>query len=362
MAKIYTILGTRPEIIRLSRIIPKLDELCEHTVIHTGQNYDERLNDIFFTELKIRQPDVFLGAKTGNFGEQIGVMFEKLETLLTENRPEKVLILGDTNSGLCAIVCERLGIPVYHMEAGNRCFDKRVPEEINRKLIDSISSFNLPYTQLSKENLLRDGVSKNKIFVTGNPIHEVLNYYSESIENSQVLKKLKLKPNNYFLSTFHRAENVDDHLTLKQIVGGLSLIASNYKIPVICSIHPRTMDKIKKWTIEVEDPNVRFYEPFGLFDFVKLESHAKCIISDSGTVAEESCILGVPNVIIRNTTERPEVIECGSNILAGTNCSKILNCTQLMTDMEAEWDIPEGYNVHDVSDRVVKILLGEHIK
>ena len=362
MSKILTILGTRPEVIRLSRIIPKLDKLCEHTLVHTGQNYDTRLNDIFFSELKIRQPDIFMGSKTGDFGEQIGLMFQKIEELIIKQKPNKVLILGDTNSGLCAIVCERLGIPVYHMEAGNRCFDKRVPEEINRKIIDSISTFNLPYTQLSKENLLKDGVSKNKIFVTGNPIYEVLEYYHEDIEKSKILKTLGLKPKQYFLSTFHRAENVDDHLTLKQIVGGLSIVASTFKQPVICSVHPRTMDKIKKWTVHADDPNVKFCEPFGLFDFVKLEKNAQCIISDSGTVAEESCIVGVPNVIIRNSTERPEVIECGSNMLAGTSASDISRCVKIMVDMEPEWDTPEGYGIRDVSDRVVKILLGEHLK
>jgi UDP-N-acetylglucosamine 2-epimerase (non-hydrolysing) len=359
---ILTILGTRPEIIRLSRIIPKLDSECNHTLVHTGQNYDTKLNDIFFHELKIRQPNAFLGIRTGNFGEQIGLMFQKLEDMLTNRRPDKVLILGDTNSGLCAIVCERMGIPVYHMEAGNRCFDKRVPEEINRKIIDSISSFNLPYTKLSKENLLNDGVHKSKIFVTGNPIAEVLDYYAKDIEKSDILKRLKLKPKGYFLSTFHRAENVDNVMTLKQIVGGLSITASHYATPVICSVHPRTMDKINKWTVHADDPNVNFCDPFGFFDFVKLEKNARCIISDSGTVAEESCILGVPNVIIRHSTERPEVIECGSNILAGTGCTQMAKCVDIMLNAEQNWKIPEGYDVMDVSNRVVKILLGEHTK
>ena len=360
--KILTILGTRPEIIRLSRIIPKLDKLCTHIVVHTGQNYDTKLNDIFFKELKLRQPDIFLGSKTGNFGDQIGLMFKRIEEILLEHKPDKVLILGDTNSGLCAIVCERLGIPVYHMEAGNRCFDKRVPEEINRKIIDSISSFNLPYTKLSKENLLNDGIPKNKVFITGNPIYEVLNYYFKDIDKSNILKELKLKSGRYFLSTFHRAENVDNYLVLKQIIGGLSLIALHFKMKVICSVHPRTMEKLKRWDVVAENPNVLFFEPWGLFDFVKLEQNAACVISDSGTVAEETCILEVPNVIIRNTTERPEVLECGSNILAGTDCINIERCTGIMLKTNSDWAIPEGYDVPDVSDRVIKILLGEHIK
>lgn len=358
---VLTLLGTRPEIIRLSRIIPKLDEICTHILVHTGQNYDAKLNDIFFRELRIRQPDVFLGMKISDFGEQIGYMFQKVEEILREKKPDKVLILGDTNSGLCTIVCERFGIPVYHMEAGNRCFDKRVPEEINRKIIDSISSFNLPYTQLSKENLLHDGVPKNKIYVTGNPISEVLRYYNSEIDHSKILKTLHLNRKDYFLATFHRAENVDDHLTLKQIVGGLSMVASTLKMKVICSVHPRTLDKIKKWSVNAEDPNVIFCEPFGFFDFVKLEKEALCIISDSGTVCEEACILKTPNVIIRETTERPEVIECGSSMIVGTNCTKILEGVQIMIAVGSDWEVPKEYTYPDVSDRVVKIILGKHI-
>ncbi len=358
--RIMTALGTRPEILRLSRILPKLDKVCEHILVHTGQNYDKMLSDIFFTELKLRQPDYVLGNKSSNFGEQIGLMFQKLEELLIKIHPDKVLILGDTNSGLCSIVCERLGIPVCHCEAGNRAFDKRVPEEINRKIIDSISTFNLPYTQLSKENLIHDGVSKNKIFVTGNPIYEVLNHYSHEIEKSKILKKLGLKKNKYFLSTFHRAENVDNPQILRQIIEGLSLIAYCYKQFIICSIHPRTRDRINKLSEIVENPYIMFCDPMGFFDFVKLESNAKVIISDSGTVSEEACILGVPNVIIRNSTERPELIECGSSMLAGTNPANIKKAVKLMIEIGENWTIPEGYNNENVSDIVIKILLGEH--
>jgi UDP-N-acetylglucosamine 2-epimerase (non-hydrolysing) len=359
--KIMTILGTRPEIIRLSRIMSKLDLLCDHTLVHTGQNYDTRLNDIFFKDLRLRPPDIFLGAETGNFGEQVGSMFQNLEKILDEKKPDKVLILGDTTSGLCAIVCERKGIPVYHMEAGNRCFDRRVPEEINRKIIDSISSFNLPYTALSKENLLHDGVLKNRIFVTGNPIREVLDYYDDHIKKSRVLKRLGLKKNKYFLATFHRAENVDDRNVLREIVSSLSLIAGEYGMPVICSVHPRTTDRLKKWGITPADlDDVIFCEPFGFFDFVTLEGNASCIISDSGTVAEEACILGTPNVIIRKSTERPELIECGSSILAGTHYEDILRGVQVAYNTECDWTVPKGYGGIDVSDCVVKILLGRH--
>jgi UDP-N-acetylglucosamine 2-epimerase (non-hydrolysing) len=358
--KIMTILGTRPEIVRLSRIIPKLDRLCDHILVHTGQNYDSKLNDIFFQELNIRQPNIFLGVKTPIFGEQIGVILQKCQGIFEKEKPEKILILGDTNSALSSIVAERMGIPVYHMEAGNRCFDKKVPEEINRKIVDSISSFNLPYTNLSKENLLHDGVPKNKIFTTGNPIYEVLEYYKDKIEKSRILKTLRLCERNYFLSTFHRAENVDEYLTLKQIVGGLSFLANSYRMKVICSVHPRTLDKIKKWSVHADDPNVIFCEPFGFFDFVKLEKEALCVISDSGTVCEETCILHTPNVIIREATERPEVIECGSSILVGTSCTNIEKGVKIMLDSFLEWRIPFEYGYKDVSDRVVKILLGAH--
>jgi UDP-N-acetylglucosamine 2-epimerase (non-hydrolysing) len=356
--KIVSILGTRPEIIRLSRIIPKLDQFCEHIVVHTGQNQQACLSDIFFSELEIRQPNYFLDS-AGTVGEQIAVMFPKIEKIFEDEKPDKVLILGDTNSALCSFIAERKQIPVYHLEAGNRCFDKRVPEEINRRIIDSISSFNLPYTYLSKENLLREGVSKNKIFVVGNPINEVIKYYRKDIDKSNILQRLKIKPRNYFLSTFHRSENVDDVMTLKQIVGGLSLVGQTYQLPVICGIHPRTLDKIKKWTVHADDPNVRFCDPVGFFDFNMLIKNALCVISDSGTVAEETCILRIPNVIIRQSTERPETIECGSSILAGVNCSNISKCVKIMVGKDSNWKIPDEYLYENVSDRVTRILLGE---
>lgn len=359
--KIMTILGTRPEIIRLSRILPKLDASCDHTLVHTGQNYNTKLSDIFFVDLRLQEPGVFLGADTEGFGQQVGDMFGRLDDVLNNIRPDKVLILGDTTSGLCAIICERRGIPVYHMEAGNRCFDWRVPEEVNRKIIDSISSYNLPYTPGSKENLLHDGVPKSRIFVTGNPIKEVLDYYGPGIKRSKVLRRLGLKKKKYFLSTFHRAENVDDYSTLKQIVAGLSLAAGEHGMPVVCSIHPRTADKMKTWDITAADPtDVIFCEPFGFFDFVALEESAACIISDSGTVAEEACILGVPNVIIRRSTERPELVECGSSILAGTHYEDILRGVQVARNTEFKWSMPEGYDVLNVSDAVINILLGRH--
>lgn len=359
MKKILTIISTRPEIIRLSRIMPRLDELCDHTVVYTGQNYDPRLNDIFFNELHIRKPDIFLDANKGSFGDNIGHMFVGIEKVLNEISPDKVLILGDTNSSLCAIICKRLGISIQHLEAGNRC-GEWIYEEINRHLIDSIADIHLPYTNLSKENLLREGISKSDIFVVGNPINEVLFHYKDSIDKSGVLNHLGLLPGKYFVATFHRAENVDNEETLTQILLGLSQVSEICGVPVICSIHPRTRDKMTKGCLSVNDSNIILCEPFGFFDFVKLEMNAACVISDSGTVAEETCILHTPNIIIRNSTERPEVIEAGSSILVGTNSTNIVEGVKIMLGSSClDWVVPEEYLYSDVSNRVVKILLGK---
>ena len=360
--KIITVLGTRPELIRLSRIIPKLDKTCEHILVHTGQNYDRRLNDIFFYDLMIRPVGYYMGAK-GTMGEQIATILKESEKIFKKEKPDKVLILGDTNSGLAGIIAERMGIPVYHMEAGNRCYDKTVPEEVNRNIIDHISSYNFPYTPRSRENLIKEGIDRTKIITSGNPINEVLNYYRYNIEDSNILNKLKLESKKYFLATFHRAETVDIKERLEQIVKGLELVGKKYKIPVICSIHPRTLNKMIEFKINIKeilnDKNfVKFQEPFGFFDFVKLEKNALVTISDSGTVAEEACILGTPNIICRDTTERPETIEVGASILSGVNAENILRCTDIMIKKEYKWKQPEGYTDTNVSDKMIKYLMG----
>lgn len=359
--KIATILGTRPEIIRLSLIIKRLDKLAEHVLVHTGQNYEESLNDIFFKELGIRKADYFMEVKSATLGGQIANIMEGTEKVLRSVNPDKVLLLGDTNSCLSAIIAERMGIPVYHLEAGNRCFDLKVPEEVNRKIIDSISSHAIPYTPGSRENLLNEGIHPSRIFVSGNPIYEVLCHYADKIERSNVLERLKLESGKYFLLTAHRAENVDVRERLMQIFEGLDQINQEYGLPVICSIHPRTKSKLLQFHIDVPNKQIRLYEPFGFFDFVKLEKNALCVLTDSGTVQEECCIFNVPTVTVRDSTERPETVQCGSNIVSGVKAEKIFSCTQAMLQGRRTWKYPEGYTDENVSEKVAKHIMGESL-
>ena len=355
MVKVLTILGTRPEIIRLSRIINKLDNLVDHKILHTGQNYDPLLNDIFFKELGLRNPDIIIDNKGSSFAEQIGNTFIGVEKFINEFNPDKVLILGDTNSGLAAFICERMGVPVYHMEAGNRCYDLKVPEEKNRKVIDSISTINLPYTNLSRENLLREGIPNNRISVTGNPIKEVIDFYTDRIQQSTILNDLNLMPSSYIIATAHRAENVDHDTRLQNIFRAFEEISKEYKIVFSC--HPRTRQKLEKFKIDTSNPNIIILEPFGFFDFIKLEQNSVMAISDSGTVQEEMCLFHIPTVTIRDTTERPETVWCGSNIVSGLNTDQILLSYKIMKSVERNWEIPQGYNKDNVSDTVINILL-----
>lgn len=357
--KVMTILGTRPEIIRLNIIIKKLDRLAEkHILVHTGQNFTFNLSDVFFSELNLRKPDYLLNNNMMTLGSQLSTIYKNLETILMTERPDKVLILGDTNSALSAIMAERLGFPVYHMEAGNRCFDLEVPEEKNRRVVDAISSYNLPYTPQSKENLIKEGIPLHRIFVCGNPIYEVLTNYAPQINSSTILTKLSVQANDYFLVTIHRSENVDYPDRLEEIISGLNLIAESFNKRLICSMHPRTQSQIiKNPTLEVH-PLVEFHEPFGFFDFVKLEQNALCVLTDSGTVQEECCLFHIPTVTIRKTTERPETLACGSNMLSGINAQQILNCTKVMTQLPRNWTYPAGYDDENVSDKVIKLLLG----
>jgi len=355
--KLLTILGTRPEIIRLSRIIPKLDDQlgANHRVLHTGQNYDPTLNDIFFKDLGLRRPDVVINNTDASLGDQLGNMFKGVEEDLKKFRPDKVLILGDTNSSLSAILYERLGIPVYHMEAGNRCYDLKVPEEKNRRIIDSVSSFNLPYTRQSRENLLREGYPSDRIFVTGNPILEVMHHYRSQIQKSDILHELQVEPKKYVLVTSHREENVDIRYRLYNIFDALAEIAKEY--PVIFSCHPRTKKTMKQFGIEIADKNqIKIVEPLGFFDFIKLEQECKLAITDSGTVQEEMCLHKIPTVTIRDTTERPETVWCGSNIVSGLNKNAILRCYKQALTIPTDWDAPSGYEQTNVSDTVVNIL------
>ena len=352
--KILTILGTRPEIIRLARIIPKLDQASDHRILHTGQNYDATLNDIFFDQLRLRKPDRVLESR-GTIGQQLAAIMIGVEQYITEFQPDAVLVLGDTNSGLSAIVCERMGVPVYHMEAGNRCYDLLVPEEKNRKLIDSISTINLPYTQFSRENLLREGAANNRVFVTGNPIKEVLDYYSNDIESSNILDQLNLTAGQYIIATAHRAENVDNPNRLNQILDAFEIISQQY--PIVFSCHPKTRQRLANRKLS---DRIIVTEPMGFFDFVKLEQHSRLAISDSGTVQEEMCLFQKPTITIRATTERPETVMCGSNIISGLETQRIVDCYQQALTL-GNWTVPEEYTRSTVSDVVVNIILGNHV-
>jgi UDP-N-acetylglucosamine 2-epimerase (non-hydrolysing) len=356
--KIATVFGTRPEIIRLSRVIPVLDSLCEHVLIYTGQNHDPLLSDIFFDELGVRRPDHHLGVATSSFGAQAGEMIAKSAEAFASIRPDRLLILGDTNSGLAAFPAARMRIPVFHMEAGNRCYDDRVPEEINRRVIDHCSDVLMPYTERSAENLVREGIARDRVFVTGNPIREVLDAYSERIDASDILQRFGVDRGEYFLVTLHRAENVDAQERLDSFLRGLSLVAEEYAKPMIVSVHPRTADKLARFGLAPESGRVRLLPPLGFFDFVKLEKNAACVLSDSGTVQEECAIFHVPNVTLRDVTERPETIECGSNILAGAAAESILSSVRIALGTSIDWTPPAEYMASDVSRTVAKIVLG----
>ncbi len=356
--KVMTVLGTRPEIIRLSLIIPKLDKYCDHVLVHTGQNFEDSLNSLFFTELKLRQPDYSLQVKGANFGEQIGRILAASEKVILKEKPDRLLILGDTNSGLVSIIAKRLGIPVFHMEAGNRCYDDRVPEEVNRRVIDHSSTVLMPYTHRSKENLLAEGIPGRRIQVIGNPINEVIKHYTRKIDGSRALEKLKLTPRKYFLVTMHRAENVDHKDRLKSVLQALDMINKRYRLPVIVSLHPRAKSKMEKFSLKVTNKGIQLLEPFGFFDFTSLEKQAHCVITDSGTVQEECCIFKVPNITIRDVTERPETLECGSNMLTGVSPEYIMKALEVVLNEKSTWEPPTEYLAENVSSTVVKILLG----
>lgn len=353
-----TIFGTRPEIIRLSLVMKVLDQHCEHITVHTGQNYDDSLSDVFIRELDVRAPDVHLGIKSKSFGEQIGQILAKVDEALESHKPDRVLILGDTNSALSAIVAARRQIPVYHMEAGNRCYDDRVPEEVNRRIIDHASTVLLPYTERSKDNLVREGIERERIFVTGNPIKEVLDSFAGQIDASGVLEQLDLRPFEYFLVTLHRAENVDLPERLHKITTALSAVAAKFGKPVLVSVHPRTAEKLEEQGIRPDVTQVRLMNALGFFDFVRLEKNALAVLTDSGTVQEECAIFGIPNVTLRDVTERPETIECGSNILCGADQETILKAVEIAIAQPAAWKPPREYMAENVSQTVSRTILG----
>jgi UDP-N-acetylglucosamine 2-epimerase (non-hydrolysing) len=355
--KIATIVGTRPEIIRLAECIKRMDRLFDHVLIHTGQNYDYNLNEIFFEELELRKPDYFLGVAGQHLGETIGNIISKTYQVFIDEKPDGVLVLGDTNSVLCTIAAKRLKIPIFHMEAGNRCFDQNVPEEINRKISDHISDINLTYTEHSRRYLLSEGFRKDHIFVTGSPLREVLNKYSEKIGQSNVLKEMSLISGNYFVVSAHREENIDLNDNFKILANSLNSVAKKYQLPIIFSTHPRTNKRIELEKI-VFDPLIRNVPPLGFFDYVNLQKSAFCVLSDSGTISEESAMMDFPAVSIRTSTERPEAIDAGTIVLGGIQEEEVLNAIEIVksTYVPQSSQLPADYNVTNTSNRVVRVI------
>jgi len=358
--KVVTILGTRPEIIRLSRVIAVLDRHTDHTLIHTGQNYDYELNQVFFEDLEIRRPDRFLEAAGANAAETIGFVIAKSSAALAEIRPDAVLILGDTNSCLAAIAAKRLRIPVFHMEAGNRCFDERVPEEINRRIVDHISDINLPYSDISREYLLREGISADRVIKTGSPMFEVLTHYRTKIDSSNVLARLGVHEEEYFTVSVHREENIDSPRNMRRLVEVLEGVANTYHLPVIVSVHPRTQKRLDAERV-VFPSEVRLLKPMGLSDYVHLMMHARTALSDSGTITEESSILNFPALNLREAHERPEGMEEGSVIMTGLNRERVLESLKVL-EMQARGTHRmlrqvADYAVPNVSEKVLRILL-----
>jgi len=357
--KVMTVLGTRPEIIRLSAVIKACDKYFEHILVHTGQNWDYTLNEIFFKDLELRKPDFYLDAVGENLGETIGNIIAKSYKLFGEVKPDALLILGDTNSALSAIAAKRLKIPIFHMEAGNRCFDQNVPEEINRKIVDHISDINLPYTEHSRRYLLSEGIRKEYIFVTGSPMPEVLNNCSDSINGSNILTELKLEKDKYILVSAHREENIDIEENFMDLVNSLNSVAEEFKIPIIYSTHPRSWERIEEKKIKF-NPLVKKLKPFGFIDYNKLQQNAFCVLSDSGTLSEESTILNFPAVLIRTSTERPEVLDKGSIIIGGIKSGEVIQAVYSAVEMFRAMDnrniLPVDYQDMNVSMKVVKII------
>lgn len=359
--KVMTIIGTRPEIIRLSRTMVLLDEHLNHKIVHTGQNYDYELNEIFFKDLGIRKPDYFMNVDTSTLGSAIGDIIRKSEEILNKEKPDAVLVLGDTNSCLSAYMAKRMKIPIFHMEAGNRCFDFNVPEEINRRIIDHIADFNLVYTEHARRHLISEGLPHRRIYLTGSPMNEVLNYYSAKIEKSKILNTLKLKEKKYFVVSVHREENVDNHENLVKILDVLKSLSKRYNYPIIVSTHPRTRKRLKEFNNLKLDKNIRFLKPFGFLDYIKLQKNAACTISDSGTISEESAILSFPAVSIRESMERPEAQDSGTIILTGFEVKNVMNSIEITIknhDLGKYEDISADYKIKNTSWRVLKLIIG----
>jgi len=358
--KVMTIVGTRPEIIRLSRITAKLDQYCDHIFVHTGQNYDYELNEVFFKELEIRRPDVFLETAGKTASQTIGQVIMAADEVFEKYQPQALLLLGDTNSALSAIPAKRRRIPIFHMEAGNRCFDARVPEEINRRIIDHVADINMPYSDIAREYLVKEGLPPDQIIKTGSPMREVIEYYLPKIEASKILSTLKLQAQKYFVVSSHREENVDSPENLTKFVQLLNQVAERYQEPVVVSTHPRTRIRLEQLNIPV-NPLIQFLKPFGFFDYVHLQMHAHCVLSDSGTITEESSILNFPALNLRETHERPEGFEEAAVMLVGLNPERVLQGIEIVKDQpcgqERLLNIVQSYAPQNLSDKILRIIL-----
>ncbi len=357
--KVMTIVGTRPEIIRLSRVLTLLDQTTNHVLVHTGQNYDYELGEIFFSDLELKPPKHFLNAAAGSPSKTIGSIIQLVDDVIADELPDAVLILGDTNSSLAAIAAKKRKIPVFHMEAGNRCFDSRVPEELNRKIVDHLADINLPYSDIAREYLISEGISAHRIITTGSPMAEVLYYYRDKIARSRVLETLGLDNKEYFVASIHREENVDDVGIFKGITEALNLVARKYQLPIIMTTHPRTFKQIEKVGLKF-DNLITLSKPMSYSDYVCLQMNAKAVLSDSGTINEEASILGFSALNMRDSHERPEAMEQGSVIMAGTNSKKIMQCLELLVENEAFRNLnkqtPRNYQDINVSMKVVSII------
>ena len=360
--KVLTVVGTRPEIIRLSRVMSLLDQFVNHIIVHTGQNYDYELNEIFWNELELRKPDHFLNVDTSSLGASVGDIVRKTEEVLKLEKPDALLVLGDTNSCLSAYMAKRMHIPIYHMEAGNRSYDFNVPEEINRRVIDHIADFNLVYTEHARRHLLSEGLQHRRIYLTGSPMKEVLNHYIPKIQNSKALNTLNLEARKYFVISTHREENVDNAENLLKILTVLNKLAEDYGYPVIVSTHPRTRKRIEAISGIETHPLVNFMKPFGFLDYVYLQMNALCTVSDSGTISEESSILNFPAISLRQSMERPEAQDAGTIILTGFDPDVVLNSIRAVV---TEFGITGGYQniaadytIDNTSWRVLKLILG----
>ena len=359
--KVITVVGTRPEIIRLSRIIPLLDKHCDHTLVHTGQNYDYELNQIFFEDLEIKMPDYFLNAAGKNPSETIGKIIILFEELLEKIKPDAILVLGDTNSCLSVIPAKRKKIPIFHMEAGNRCFDMRVPEEINRKIVDNVSDVNLTYSTISREYLIKEGFPPDRIIKTGSPMFEVLNFYSQKIKQSKIIEKLNIKSRDFFLVSFHREENIDSEKNFNKLINSLNAVCERYNKLIIVSTHPRTRMKLEKYKGNLNSL-IRFLKPLSFSDYNNLQSNAIAVLSDSGTISEESSISNFPAINLRETHERPEAMEEAAVILSGLDSNRIINAIEILKNQKVgnesrTLDLVEDYSKKNVSEKILRILL-----